>query len=258
MEEIAISTKGLGKAYRVDRIYKGYHGSIRDDLSRLLPFVKKRALSKESFWALQDFSADFRRGEVVGLIGPNGSGKSTLLKLLARVTWPTQGEIHLSGQVGALLEVGTGFHRDLTGRENVFLCGAILGMGRADVVRHLDEIIAFSGVEEFLDTPVKHYSSGMFLRLAFSVMAHLSSEVLIVDEILAVGDKTFQEKCLAKMAQVAAQGKAVILVSHHEETIRSLCTRLLWLEKGRLVADGETDAVLSRYASSRKEELSCT
>jgi lipopolysaccharide transport system ATP-binding protein len=207
---------------------------------------KYKGESKE-FWALHEISLEIQAGETVGLVGLNASGKSTLLKLLARVTWPTVGRIELSGRVGALLEVGTGFHMELTGRENVYLSGAILGMRRSDVKRHFDEIIAFSGIEEFIDTPVKRYSSGMFLRLAFSVMAHLNSEILIVDEILAIGDQTFQKKCLQKMQKMADEGRAIILVSHQMANIRSLCSRVIWLEKGQCKADGETEDILERY-----------
>ncbi|NGX26948.1 MAG: Teichoic acids export ATP-binding protein TagH [Chlamydiae bacterium] len=202
---------------------------------------------REEFWALQGIDLEISPGEIVGLIGPNGSGKSTLLKILARVTWPSTGRLELSGRVGALLEVGTGFHTELTGRENIFLSGAILGMRRSEVKHHFDEIIAFSGVEDFLDIPVKKYSSGMFLRLAFSVMAHLKSEILIIDEIIAVGDQSFQEKCLQKIQSLADEGRTVILVSHQLDNIRTLCSRVLWLDHGRCIADGEPQPILEHY-----------
>ncbi|NGX37238.1 MAG: Teichoic acids export ATP-binding protein TagH [Chlamydiae bacterium] len=210
-----IKTRQLGKKYRLKR--------------------------SEEIWALRDIDLEIGAGEALGIIGENGSGKSTLLKLLSRVTWPTEGEIELYGRVGALLEVGTGFHGDLTGRENIFLSGAILGMHRKEVKRHFDEIVSFADVEAFLDIPVKKYSSGMFLRLAFSVMAHLDSEILIIDEILGVGDHAFQEKCLAKMQAIADEGRTVIFVTHEHEKIRRLCTRVLLLKDGLLIADGEPE-----------------
>ncbi|MDN3507250.1 MAG: ABC transporter ATP-binding protein [Simkaniaceae bacterium] len=203
-----IKTEGLGKKYRLRN-------------------------PKVSFWALQDINLEIGPGEAVGLIGENGSGKSTLLKLLARVTVPTQGQIFLSGRVGALLEVGTGFHAELTGRENIFLSGAILGMHRKEVKRHFDEIIDFAGAGPFLDTPVKKYSSGMFLRLAFSVMAHLTSEILLIDEALSVGDVPFQEKALDKMRALVNEGRTIILVSHQMQMIDSFCSRLIHLHEGR-------------------------
>ncbi len=218
-----IKTQNLGKKYRINKP------------------------TSEEFWALQGIDLEIQAGETIGLIGPNGSGKSTLLKLLARVTWPSIGKIELLGRVGALLEVGTGFHVELTGRENIYLAGAILGMRRHDVKRHFDEIIAFSGVEEFLDIPIKKYSSGMFLRIAFSVLAHLNSEILIVDEIIAVGDQSFKEKCLQKMQAMAEDGRTVILVSHQLDNIRALCSRVIWLEKGHCICDGETEVVLQQY-----------
>ena len=238
----AIRTYNLGKKYRIDKVQEFAHRQLSEDLMQLLKSKKKHV--REDFWALSEIDLEIHAGETVGIIGPNGSGKSTLLKLLSRVTWPTTGRIELFGRVGALLEVGTGFHVDLTGRENIYLAGAILGMNRREVKSHFDEIISFSGVEEFLDTPVKRYSSGMFLRLAFSVMAYLKNEILIVDEIIAVGDQEFQEKCLQKMHEIANEGRTVIFVSHQLEMIRSLCTRVLSLEKGRLIADGPTELIL--------------
>ena len=243
---IAIQTRGLAKKFRIDRLKSINDRSLREDL---LGVFQRNKLTKEELWALTPLDLTIYRGETVGLIGSNGSGKSTLLKLLSRVTWPTQGEIDLYGKVGALLEVGTGFHIELSGRENVFLAGAILGMQRRDVARLFDEIVAFSRVEKFLDTPVKHYSSGMFLRLAFSVMAHLRSDILILDEVLAVGDLEFQEKCVTKMQEMTKEGRTVIFVSHQIEKVRELCTRAIWLERGELVADGEAEVILERYAS---------
>lgn len=244
--DVAIQIQNLSKKYKIDKAMKFSDRSMRDEIAKF--FLRKKIIHEE-FWALRDLNLTIHAGETIGLVGANGSGKSTLLKLLSRVAWPTTGEIEITGRVGALLEVGTGFHVELTGRENVFLCGAILGMQKKDVQRHFDEIVAFSGVDEFLDTPVKHYSSGMFLRLAFSVMSHLRSDILIADEVIAVGDQEFQEKSLAKMQEIASQGRTVIFVSHNTGKIRELCSRVLWLEKGKLIADGETELVLDRFES---------
>lgn len=251
--DLAIRARGLAKQYKIDKMQTLPDRSLREDLTNLF---RKKKLVHEEFWALKPLDLEIRRGETVGLIGPNGSGKSTLLKMLSRVTWPTLGELELFGRVGSLLEVGTGFHVDLTGRENIYLSGAILGMQRKEVARHFDEIIAFSGVEEFLDTPVKRYSSGMFLRLAFSVMAHLDSDILIVDEVIAVGDGEFQKKCLEKMRAISQEGRTVIFVSHQMEKVRELCSRVLWLQKGELVADGEAELVLDRYESKAALQMS--
>jgi lipopolysaccharide transport system ATP-binding protein len=203
-----------------------------------------------TIWALRDVDLDVRPGEVVGVIGGNGAGKSTLLKLLSRITEPTTGYGEIYGRVGSLLEVGTGFHPELTGRENVYLNGAILGMAHAEVDRKFDEIAAFAEVERFLDTPVKHYSSGMYLRLAFAVAAHLEPEILIVDEVLAVGDAAFQAKCLGKMSAVASEGRTVLFVSHNMPAVQSLCTRAIWLHQGRIVARGIPTDVVSAYLQS--------
>jgi len=246
MSQIAIRTQNLGKKYQIDKRKTARHRTLREDIMRFLRFNRTKIIHEE-FWALQEIDLEIAQGETVGIIGSNGSGKSTLLKLLSRVTWPSVGEIEIFGRIGALLEVGTGFHADLTGRENIYLCGAILGMKRKEIAKHFDEIIAFSDVEEFLDTPVKKFSSGMFLRLAFSVMAHLKSEVLIVDEILAVGDQAFQDKCLGKMQQIAEEGRTVIFVSHQLEMVRSLCKRVLWLENGSLLIDGPASEILEEY-----------
>jgi lipopolysaccharide transport system ATP-binding protein len=206
----------------------------------------------EEFWALKDVSFDVRQGEVLGIIGRNGAGKSTLLKILSRITEPTQGRIVLSGRVGSLLEVGTGFHPELTGRENIFLNGAILGMTQREIRRKFDEIVAFAEVGKFLDTPVKHYSSGMYVRLAFAVAAHLEPEILIVDEVLAVGDAEFQKKCLGKIGDVARKhGRTVLFVSHNAEAIARLCTRVLLLESGRIRAIGDTKTVVSAYLQTQ-------
>lgn len=206
--------------------------------------------AKETFWALRDVSFQLNRGEVAGIIGRNGAGKSTLLKVLSQISEPTLGEIDLYGRVGSLLEVGTGFHPELTGRENIFLNGAILGMRRREIVRQFDEIVDFAGVEAFLDTPVKRYSSGMYVRLAFAVAAHLNPEILIVDEVLAVGDAEFQKKCLGKMQNVAQSGRTVIFVSHNLQAISLLCTRGILLSKGEIMFNGKAGEAIDRYVAS--------
>ena len=203
-----------------------------------------------TLWALQDVSLELARGEVLGIIGRNGAGKSTLLKILSRVTAPTSGRIRVKGRVASLLEVGTGFHPELTGRENVFLNGAILGMTKAEVARKFDEIVAFSEIEDFIDTPVKRYSSGMYVRLAFAVAAHLDPEILVVDEVLAVGDAGFQKRCLGKMGDVAKSGRTVLFVSHNMPSILNLCSRAIWMGSGRKQRDGEPDEVVKAYLSS--------
>jgi len=204
----------------------------------------------EEFWALRDISLEITQGEVVGIIGRNGAGKSTLLKILSRITDPTAGRIGIKGRVASLLEVGTGFHPELTGRENIFLNGAILGMTRREIFRHFDEIIDFAGIEKFIDTPVKRYSSGMYVRLAFAVAAHLRPEILVIDEILAVGDREFQKKCLGKMQEVATgMGRTIFFVSHQLESVLALCSRVCLLKSGRLEADGEPDAIVQMYQS---------
>jgi lipopolysaccharide transport system ATP-binding protein len=208
----------------------------------------------EEFWALRDISLEVTQGEVVGIVGRNGAGKSTLLKILSRITEPTTGRIGIKGRLSSLLEVGTGFHPELTGRENIFLNGAILGMSRREIIRHFDEIVDFASIDKFIDTPVKRYSSGMYLRLAFAVAAHLNPEILVIDEILAVGDSEFQKKCLGKIKQVASgMGRTVFFVSHQLETVLALCTRVCLLNAGRLEADGEPDAVVQLYLSRTSE-----
>jgi lipopolysaccharide transport system ATP-binding protein len=248
--QIAIQAENLGKRYQ-----RGLHaesGLLRDSLSRLLraPFSVFRRSREESFWALRDISLEVREGEVLGLIGRNGAGKTTLLKILSRITRPTTGWAEIRGRVGSLLEVGTGFHPELTGRENTFLSGAILGMGKREIARKFDEIVAFAELEKFIDTPVKHYSSGMYVRLAFAVAAHLEPQILLVDEVLAVGDINFQKKCLGKMGDVAHAGRTVVLVSHQLNQIRRLCQRVLWIDAGELRKDGPTHEVVSAYESA--------
>ncbi len=211
--------------------------------------------SADTLWALKDVSFEVRPGEVIGLIGRNGAGKSTLLKILGRITEPSQGQVDLYGQVGSLLGVGTGFHPDLTGRENIYLSGAILGMSRHEIARKFDEIVAFGEVEKFIDTAVKYYSSGMYVRLAFAVAAYLEPEILLVDEVLAVGDAAFQKKCLGKMGEVAAAGRTVLLVSHNMEAVLGLCSRVIWIHGGRVRADGAPETVVRDYMASSVEPI---
>jgi lipopolysaccharide transport system ATP-binding protein len=256
MSDIAISVQGLSKRYVI-----GHQRSSRDGLRHSVeemirnPFAwikrrhRERQTNTEEFWALRDLSFDIREGEAIGIIGRNGAGKSTLLKILSRITEPTTGQIRLRGKVASLLEVGTGFHQELTGRENIYLNGAILGMTKQEIKRKFDEIVAFSEVEKFLDTPVKRYSSGMYVRLAFAVAAHLEPEILIVDEVLAVGDAAFRKKCLWKMGEAAHGGRTVLFVSHNMEAVRALCKTALLLRDGRIEAVGDTESVIERYVS---------
>jgi lipopolysaccharide transport system ATP-binding protein len=243
----AIDASGVAKRYRLGE--RESYRALRDVLAGVFttPLRRPHRQSVEELWALDDISFSVERGEVLGLIGANGAGKSTLLKVLSRITEPTRGRVVLRGRVGSLLEVGTGFHPELTGRENITLNGTILGMRRAEIGRRFDEIVEFAGVEKFLDTPVKRYSSGMQVRLAFAVAAHLEPEILLVDEVLAVGDAEFQQKCLGKMKDVTREGRTVVFVSHNLAAVRSLCPRALVLEKGRLVFDGDTDDAVHRY-----------
>lgn len=246
---VTIDVRGIGKKYRL----RGLHGSyrnFRESFMRTLtrPFSGAAPrLSEDFFWALRDVSFQVCEGEVLGLIGRNGAGKSTLLKILSRITTPTVGCARLHGRAGSLLEVGTGFHPELTGMENIFLSGTVLGMRRAEIAAKLDEIVAFSELEAFLDTPVKHYSSGMYVRLAFAVAAHLEPEILFIDEVLAVGDASFQKKCLGKMDEVARTGRTVVFVSHNMGAIQRLCHRCLLLEKGQVAADGTPEEVTAHY-----------
>ncbi|HYC37556.1 MAG TPA: polysaccharide ABC transporter ATP-binding protein [Usitatibacter sp.] len=260
--DTVIRVEGLGKSYLVGHeSARGVHTSFREVATRGLRNLARRTADLlrgrafvegddiEEFWALQDVNFEVARGEVLGVIGPNGSGKSTLLKLLSRVTEPTRGRIELKGRVASLLEVGTGFHPELTGRENIFLNGAILGMTRREIVSRFDAIVDFAETEKFLDTPVKRYSSGMYVRLAFAVAAHLEPDVLVIDEVLAVGDLVFQKKCMGKMQGVANSGRTVLFVSHNMQTISALTQRCVLLDAGRLVATGRTQDVVSRYLS---------
>jgi len=257
MTDFAIRAKGLGKRYRIGR--REAYGALRDSIARALraPFRLGRQPDPLSgggtpdvVWALRDVSFDVEHGDVIGIVGRNGSGKSTLLKILSRITEPTEGVAEVRGRVGSLLEVGTGFHPELTGRENVFVNGAILGMGRRETQRKFDEIVAFADVDRFIDTPVKHYSSGMQMRLAFAVAAHLEPELLLIDEVLAVGDAAFQQKCLGKMKEVHSLGRTVLLVSHQMNQLRRLCTKGVWLDQGRLVECGPAKDVIGAYEAS--------
>jgi lipopolysaccharide transport system ATP-binding protein len=250
MSEPVIRVEKLGKRFRIGKLRT--HSTLRDTLAAAVkaPFRPRDPHDDTILWALRDVSFEVKQGDVVGLIGRNGAGKSTLLKLLARITRPTEGWAEIHGRIGSLLEVGTGFHAELSGRENVFLSGAILGMKKAEIARKFDEIVAFSEVERFLDTPLKHYSSGMQMRLAFAVAAHLEPEILLVDEVLAVGDASFQKKCLGKMNEVARHGRTIIFVSHNVAAMTRLCPRCILLEKGTVVKDGLTCDVLSDYLRS--------
>jgi len=254
--EFAISIANLSKLYFIgenrakqDGIRHVIEKAVRAPFAWLRSRRQKKSEGVE-FWALKGISAQIRPGEVVGIIGRNGAGKSTLLKILSRITIPTEGRVSINGRVASLLEVGTGFHPELTGRENVFLNGAILGMPRSEILRKFNEIVEFSEIGKFLDTPVKHYSSGMYVRLAFAVAAHLDPDILICDEVLAVGDAAFQKKCLAKIKGFAESGKTVLFVSHNPETVRSLCPRSIWLKDGHIEKDGATEEVLDGYLDS--------
>jgi lipopolysaccharide transport system ATP-binding protein len=259
--EPVIQVQGLGKKYVIrHNAARGGYVTLRDTLvaaARSLPgrLMRRGALAstREEFWALRDVSFDVPQGDVVGVIGRNGAGKSTLLKVLSRITAPTTGRVVLDGRVASLLEVGTGFHPELTGRENVFLNGAILGMSREEIRRKFDEIVAFAGVERFLDTPVKRYSSGMYVRLAFAVAAHLEPEILLVDEVLAVGDAAFQKKCLAKVRSVSRSGRTIFFVSHNIGSVLEICTSAIFLEEGCLVARGPVRDVVAQYYSALNE-----
>ncbi len=269
MNNVAIRVENLSKCYRIGR--REPYRTLRDSLVYIFtaPFRSFTSTStltstsasaltssrSEEFWALKDVSLEIKRGEVVGIIGRNGAGKSTLLKILSRITEPTAGYAEIRGRVGSLLEVGTGFHTELTGRENVYLSGAILGMRKAEIDQKFDEIVAFAEVEKFIDTPVKYYSSGMFVRLAFAVAAHLETEILLVDEVLAVGDVSFQKKCLGKMKETAQVGRTVLFVSHQMPSITSLCSRAMQIHQGSLVNDGQPEAVVRQYLTENIAQL---
>jgi lipopolysaccharide transport system ATP-binding protein len=266
MSEIVIDAYGLCKKYTIGALHKR-NDTLRDQIvdtmwapfrrvqSLLKPDLRSDSESEDSIWALDDVSFQVREGDVVGVIGRNGAGKSTLLKILSRITEPTKGYADIRGRIASLLEVGTGFHPELTGRENVFLNGAILGMRRDEIMRKFDEIVAFAEIEKFLDTPVKRYSTGMYMRLGFAVAASLDPEILIVDEVLAVGDAAFQKKCLGKMAGVAKEGRTVIFVSHNMPAIQSLCNQCLYIEAGRLRVAGSLQDGIGMYHRSMGEEV---
>jgi lipopolysaccharide transport system ATP-binding protein len=258
--DIAIHAENIGKLYRIhpNQGGGGRYKSLRDSLADIVttPFrhIRSASLSPSptwtDFWALKDVSFEIKRGEVVGIIGRNGAGKSTLLKILSRITEPTTGRIELNGRVASLLEVGTGFHPELTGRENIYLNGAILGMKRVEINAKFDEIVAFAEIERFLDTPVKHYSSGMYVRLAFAVAAHLEPEILLVDEVLAVGDAAFQKKCLGKMEDVACSGKTILFVSHNMAAVNTLCPKAILIQDGHVATSGPTSEVIGTYTNT--------
>ena len=264
---VVIAAEKLSKRYTLGHQNAPSYSTLRDTFSagvkhavaRVMHPLSPRASSgksTEDFWALRDVSFEFRVGDRVGIVGRNGAGKSTLLKVLSRITEPTSGRVTIRGRVASLLEVGTGFHPELTGRENIFLNGAILGMSRIEIARKFDEIVAFAEVEKFLDTPVKRYSSGMYVRLAFAVAAHLEPEILIVDEVLAVGDAQFQKKCLGKMEQIGNDGRTIIFVSHNVHAVRKLCTHAALLESGRMTAFGEAEDVTDLYFQKTNRDLS--
>jgi len=260
MSDIAVETNGLSKQYRigVHNAYPMFREALVQAVSAPLRKLRSRFSGQQKrlqagrIWALQDVNLKVERGEVVGIIGRNGAGKSTLLKVLSGITEPTAGHADIHGRIGSLLEVGTGFHMELTGRENIFMNGALLGMDRREIKRKFDEIVAFSEVEDFLDTPVKRYSSGMYMRLAFAVAAHLETEILAIDEVLAVGDAAFQKKCLGKMGSVAKAGRTILFVSHNMAAVRSLCNRAYALDGGRVVHQGATKDVVNQYLNAVK------
>jgi len=263
MEPI-ITVKNIGKKYNINHQHGGYL-TLRDIMAKAFKnpftFLKKKTKeilgieTKEIFWALKDVNFEVMKGEVIGIIGRNGAGKSTLLKILSQITPPTTGEIKINGTVGSLLEVGTGFHPELTGRENIFLNGAILGMKKKDIARKFDEIVKFADIEKFLDTPVKYYSSGMYVRLAFSVAAHMETDILIIDEVLAVGDAEFQKKCLGKMEEITRkEGRTILFVSHNIAAIKSLCEKCILLDNGKIIKQGETKEVLDNYIKEKSTE----
>src|SRR5262245_50952554 len=245
---VAIHVEHLRKRYEIGALAARPAGSIREAFAATADrLTRRRAGERAHVWAVDGVSFSAQQGEVIGVIGRNGAGKSTLLKILSRITKPTSGFAEIRGRVGSLLEVGTGFHPELTGRDNIFLNGSMLGMRKHEIERRFDEIVGFSGVEKFIDTPVKRYSSGMYVRLAFAVAAHLEPEVLLVDEVLAVGDAEFQKKCLGKMESVVRNGRTVLFVSHNMAAVKALCPRVLLLDHGRVASDGPADAVIDRY-----------
>ncbi|MBI4947293.1 MAG: ABC transporter ATP-binding protein [Bacteroidetes bacterium] len=266
MSEVVIKVESLSKQYRLGLVGTGtlvhdiniWWHKIRGKENPNLKIDATKGESNDLIWALKDINFEVKRGEVLGIIGKNGAGKSTLLKILSKVTQPATGSIKIKGRIASLLEVGTGFHPELTGRENVFLNGAIMGMTKAEIARKFDEIVDFSGVEKYIDTPVKRYSSGMYVRLAFAVAAHLEPEILIVDEVLAVGDAEFQKKCLGKMKDVSGQGRTVLFVSHNMGVISAICTKAIWLEKGIIKMNGPTEKVITTYLDPEEKQFTRT
>ncbi|MFC2153905.1 ABC transporter ATP-binding protein [Candidatus Altiarchaeota archaeon] len=256
MDNPVIEVEGVSKKYVIYHEASPYK-TLREELVKTFkaPFNKGGQKKREVFWALKNVSFDVGQGEIVGLIGRNGAGKSTLLKILSRITTPTEGTIKMRGRIGSLLEVGTGFHPELTGRENIYMNGAVLGMSKREIDEKFDDIVKFSGIEKFLDTPIKRYSSGMYVRLGFSIAANLDPEIMIVDEVLSVGDTAFQKKCLKKIKEVASDGRTVLIVSHNMTAISDLCSRVILLEDGRLVENDNTNVVIDRYLSSISERL---
>lgn len=261
MSDIAVRVENLGKQYRIGGRQEGYK-TIREMVVDTISGPFRRLCGdgrlpgpEEMIWALKCVSFEVKQNEVLGIIGRNGAGKTTLLKILSRITEPTEGRVELYGRVGSLLEIGTGFHPELTGRENISLNGAVIGMRQAEIRRKFDEIVDFAEIEKFIDTPVKRYSSGMYVRLAFAVAAHLEPEILLVDEVLAVGDAQFQKKCLGKMSDVAGEGRTVLFVSHNMAAVQSLCNRAIWLEEGKLVRDGHPNQVVSEYLKASTSSL---
>ncbi len=258
MSDIAIRVENLSKRYTITSL-RYRHDTLRDQIMEGLKSVfcgnGQPTSHAETIWSLRDVSFEVKRGEVLGIIGRNGAGKSTLLKILSRITGPTYGRAEIFGTIGSLLEVGTGFDRELTGRENIYLNGAILGMSKGQIDRRFDEIVSFSEVERFIDTPVKRYSSGMYVRLAFAVAAHLDPETLIIDEVLAVGDASFQKKCLGKMSVVAKEGRTVLFVSHNMATVQALCTRAIYLQDGQVVVDAPVNLAIESYLNSVQQQV---
>jgi len=269
MGDVALRVENLSKQYRIGKAQARY-STLRDSLMEMALSPVRRAANlirgngsgaadlEETIWALKDVSFEVKKGEVVGIIGRNGAGKTTLLKILSRITEPTEGCVDIFGRVGSLLEVGTGFHPELTGRENIYLNGAILGMKKAEIERKFDEIVAFAEIEKFIDTPVKFYSSGMYVRLAFAVAAHLEPEILMVDEVLSVGDAAFQKKCLGKMGEVAEEGRTVLFVSHNMAAVDSLCKRIFVLDEGKSIFDGDSNSGIAFYTKENRKSKNNT
>lgn len=254
MTDNIVEVNGICKRFRISHQREQF-SSMRERLAHPIKTYRETKMPKEDFWALTDIDFVVREGETVGIIGANGSGKSTLLKILSRITPPTKGEAIIRGRVASLLEVGTGFHPELTGRENIFLSGVILGMKKSEISKHFEEIVDFAGVEKFLDTPVKRYSSGMMVRLGFAVAAHLEAEILIVDEVLAVGDAEFQKKCIGKMDDLSGtNNKTILFVSHNMATVQALCRRTILMEKGKIIGNSETGEVIGSYMNKFKNQ----